>query len=415
MPQIKSSFILNSKYPLDLRNSFNTINDMNNYPVDHIDEGHISYCVEDKNYYKFINGSWQYFLPDVYLGDMHYFDTILEMGSCEPPVNFPTGQLAYCAEDRQIYYWAYDDEKGSSQVESDPVSGWFLPLAKINDSLYLKIEDAQKTYVTKTDADATYITKADTQSTYVTKTDADATYLTEDAISQRYLKKNDAEKYIDQSELNQAISKFESDKLTLYIKLVDADLRYLKAENANSYVTKVDQQNTLKNYLKKTDASATYATYASLQETIKDLGVIEGRVGVLETTLSTVSNQTLTNKTTIEGLTGVVAGQGTSISNLQQTIDELSTDFTETTEAISGEVESLKQTTTNSFTEQSGVITETKNDLSILKTSYETTKTQVDNIQQKIDSMFTHNVLSQYEYDMLENKDDQTIYYVYTS
>ena len=76
MPQIKSSFIFNSKYPLDSRDSFDTLNDMLENQM-RFDEGHITYCKEtqkhyiyNENYQDNITGHFKLFTPDPQSGEL---------------------------------------------------------------------------------------------------------------------------------------------------------------------------------------------------------------------------------------------------------------------------------------------------------------------------------------------------------
>lgn len=57
MPQIKSSFTLNSKYPLDIRDSFDTLEELKN-PGILFDEGHITYCKETGKHYIYDDKYW---------------------------------------------------------------------------------------------------------------------------------------------------------------------------------------------------------------------------------------------------------------------------------------------------------------------------------------------------------------------
>lgn len=143
MPQIKSSFILNSKSPNFSRDFFHLIKDMKNVDPDHIDNGHISYCAEDKQHYKFdesygfdsILGYWRPLLSkesEVYQGVIQ-FDTKNDMLHQIDPVLYKLGQISYCKEDDQHYYWAVDENMSEEELTEiyNADTGYFLRLLRI--------------------------------------------------------------------------------------------------------------------------------------------------------------------------------------------------------------------------------------------------------------------------------------------
>jgi hypothetical protein len=56
---VPDNFNYGGKKPNFVRDQFETIKAMNEYPADYIDEGHISYCKEDKKHYKWNGSSWE--------------------------------------------------------------------------------------------------------------------------------------------------------------------------------------------------------------------------------------------------------------------------------------------------------------------------------------------------------------------
>lgn len=143
MPQIKSSFILNSKSPNFSRDFFYLIKDMKNVDPDHIDNGHISYCAEDKQHYKFdesygfdsLLGYWRPLLSkesEVYQGVIQ-FETKNDMLQQVDPVLYKLGQISYCKEDDQHYYWAVDEDMSEEELMEvyNADTGYFLRLLRI--------------------------------------------------------------------------------------------------------------------------------------------------------------------------------------------------------------------------------------------------------------------------------------------
>ena len=110
MPQIKSSFILNSRQPNFERDRYSTLNEMKNVDPLSIDDGHISYCEETKKHYIFrkdnavdgITGRFR----ELLLQDVQVVENKSELsGNNQYLLNqLPVGKLVYCKEDTQIYY-----------------------------------------------------------------------------------------------------------------------------------------------------------------------------------------------------------------------------------------------------------------------------------------------------------------------
>lgn len=125
MPQIKSSFILNSKEPNFTRDRFNTYQEMIGYDKNHIDEGHISYCAERKRHYIFKDNNWSPLTSQDILQQM----TAEEMESYDSST-LPLGSLIYCKSDNTLYYNIYP---------STGELGYFNKLiTDIDDSQYIK-------------------------------------------------------------------------------------------------------------------------------------------------------------------------------------------------------------------------------------------------------------------------------------
>lgn len=72
--QLGSNFNYNGPEPNFQRDKFETLESMKNYDITNIDEGHISYCTEDKHHYIFdseyndtITGHWKRLNMGVYM------------------------------------------------------------------------------------------------------------------------------------------------------------------------------------------------------------------------------------------------------------------------------------------------------------------------------------------------------------
>lgn len=144
MPQIKSSFTLNSKYPLDIRNSFDTLDELKN-PGILFDEGHITYCKETGKHYIYKSnhnsGTTGHF-EEFSFEDMLVYNTKESMKNEIDIENIALGKLAFCLEDELIYFNTY----GSTHDNTDPntPTGYFRPLVSINEQDYTTWEKAEE-------------------------------------------------------------------------------------------------------------------------------------------------------------------------------------------------------------------------------------------------------------------------------
>lgn len=110
MPQIKSSFILNSSQPNFERDRYANLSEMKNVDSSSIDNGHIVYCEETKKHYIFrddydMDGKTGRF-RELLLQDVQVVDNKSDLsGNNQYLLNqLPVGKLVYCKEDTQIYY-----------------------------------------------------------------------------------------------------------------------------------------------------------------------------------------------------------------------------------------------------------------------------------------------------------------------
>lgn len=144
MPQIKSSFTLNSKYPLDIRNSFDTLAELKN-PGILFDEGHITYCKETGKHYIYKSnhnsGTTGHF-EEFSFEDMLVYPTKAKMKDEKDIENIALGKLAFCLEDGLIYFNTY----GSTHDNTDPntPTGYFKQLVSINEQDYTTWKKAEE-------------------------------------------------------------------------------------------------------------------------------------------------------------------------------------------------------------------------------------------------------------------------------
>lgn len=144
MPQIKSSFTLNSKYPLDIRNSFDTLAELKN-PGILFDEGHITYCKETGKHYIYNSnhnsGTTGHF-EEFSFEDMLVYNTKVSMKNEIDIENIALGKLAFCLEDGLIYFNTY----GSTHDNTDPntPTGYFKQLVSINEQDYTTWKKAEE-------------------------------------------------------------------------------------------------------------------------------------------------------------------------------------------------------------------------------------------------------------------------------
>lgn len=151
MPQVKSSFILNSTQPLDLRDSL-TLDEMLEKGKNDVDEGHITYCKDGDELYK---GRYFIFMPSLgYNNNLGYYreftlNDIIVLNSHQDLKNYnatllPTGKLVYCLDDKMMYYNRYSSEykPGTSQNEIfDKETGYFWKLVDLSSTDYVSKND----------------------------------------------------------------------------------------------------------------------------------------------------------------------------------------------------------------------------------------------------------------------------------
>lgn len=148
MPQIKSGFTLRSTSPDFNRDQFNSFDEMKNINPGWIDDGHISFCKQDRCHYKYDinadpNGPTGRFVKlNFYEGsdtvieseDVIIYDTLEEMKSKVPTGTeedmdyvHSLGQIVFCKENKTHYYWGYD--KDEIEHIPDKESGYFYKLS----------------------------------------------------------------------------------------------------------------------------------------------------------------------------------------------------------------------------------------------------------------------------------------------
>lgn len=150
--QIFDSLILNSTQPNFSRDSFETWAEMNEPDMlNKIDEGHISYCQENKQHYIFTknndNGDIKYEWVLLSPTGIIYKDH--ENGLTDSFANTcPPGTLVYAKDTGKLFYRYIKKYK---ENQNNP-SGWFIPIIT-----GLDLDN----YITKTDADERYAVKSD--------------------------------------------------------------------------------------------------------------------------------------------------------------------------------------------------------------------------------------------------------------
>lgn len=146
MPQIKSSFVLNSPQPLDLRDSL-TQAEMKSKGRNDVDAGHITYCKDGDDAYK---GRYFIFNPNVEYDDkkLGYYrefslnETVIVSSHKDlreyNAASFDTGKMIYCMDDKLMYYNRYypgatdtDDTVWNSET------GFFWQLVDLASSNYV--------------------------------------------------------------------------------------------------------------------------------------------------------------------------------------------------------------------------------------------------------------------------------------
>jgi hypothetical protein len=159
MPQIFQNFIFRSKLPNFERDGFDTMDEMMAVNPEWMDEGHISYLREDGKHYIYhtVNNkaSWTALIPEEIedLDDVLVYNTKEEMSKVSHD-DIALGRIAYCREDKQIYYFAYDNtyemDDPNQAVFDQYGTGFFHLLVDIADSDYVKESElSEMGYVTK--------------------------------------------------------------------------------------------------------------------------------------------------------------------------------------------------------------------------------------------------------------------------
>jgi hypothetical protein len=141
MPQLKSSFIFKSKSPNFTRDSFSSLYEMRNMNPAWMNDGHIIYCKETNKHYTFNSGN-QYDEVLGYFRDLKTFQETGEVTNTLTHIIYNTlddmkndntnklnmGQLVYCRQDKNHYYYAFDDTldvRDPNQITFDPITGYF--------------------------------------------------------------------------------------------------------------------------------------------------------------------------------------------------------------------------------------------------------------------------------------------------
>lgn len=154
LTEITDSLVLKSKSPNFTRDSFEDKTAMNNYPSDHMDEGHISYCIADGKHYIFsstkkINSEtviltgadrWtelpltadevKNYIKDNYIGIVDEVKHLTDLLA----TNNPQGRIFYVKENQQLYYNTYDNKANRGEQLSTYLqdqTGWFYPIASM--------------------------------------------------------------------------------------------------------------------------------------------------------------------------------------------------------------------------------------------------------------------------------------------
>lgn len=161
MPQVKSSFVLNSPQPLDLRDSL-TIEEMRSKGKNDVDEGHITYCKAGEKENDEYEGRYFIFMPnlphttqlgyykDFTLDDIIIFPERASLKSYDATL-LPTGKLVYCMEDKMMYYNRYYSQANiNDKTIYNSETGYFWKLVDLSSSDYVsKNTDEWKDLVNK--------------------------------------------------------------------------------------------------------------------------------------------------------------------------------------------------------------------------------------------------------------------------
>lgn len=112
MPQVINNFTYNAAKPLDARDLFSTLDDMNNVNPKYFDDGHISYCKETSKHYVFTADiddtgtkkvKWTEFTGNQAAAEatgIEVFDTV---NNIKTDAEAKEGKLVYCKEDSNYY------------------------------------------------------------------------------------------------------------------------------------------------------------------------------------------------------------------------------------------------------------------------------------------------------------------------
>lgn len=163
MPQISSNFILRAKVPNFERDSFETLDSMLYVNPAWMDDGHISYCKQDRNHYVYRSTNdegielfgpdrWTLLVTDELLDELakkSQRDFVLVVNTKEElldeyATNNPVGKLAYVTDTQTYFYNTYDntidtDRESQPSIYLEDSTGWWYPL--IPDK-YITKEDA---------------------------------------------------------------------------------------------------------------------------------------------------------------------------------------------------------------------------------------------------------------------------------
>lgn len=148
MPQVKSSFVLNSPQPLDLRDSL-TLKEMRAKGKNDVDEGHITYCKAGETENDEYEGRYFIFMPnlpyttqlgyykDFTLDDIVIFPKRSGLKSYDATL-LPTGKLVYCMEDKMMYYNRYYSQANvNDNTIYNSETGYFWKLVDLSSSDYV--------------------------------------------------------------------------------------------------------------------------------------------------------------------------------------------------------------------------------------------------------------------------------------
>lgn len=176
--KIGSNFAYNGKLPNFERDSFETKAAMKAFNEDSIDEGHLSYCKEDKNIYQFkssnsvdaTTGRWRIFKTDIVV------DAALNGTSKNPIQNqavFNALKLKADASALNNYVttttanttYLSKTEAGTTYATKDSLNN---EVSQLVEEINLKLDDtvAASTYLRKDDANTTYAKKSDISNVY---------------------------------------------------------------------------------------------------------------------------------------------------------------------------------------------------------------------------------------------------------